>query len=192
MGSKTCILNGFCKFNYFPSGTRPNSLFRVGIAILVMAFLTFLAGLLQHFLELLDFLGELCKVMVYRITFLIALLSSAEIGFLLSVFFKPTTLTCVVHGICAPMLLAQVAMLLKANLLGHPNSSLGTRVFLPFLTLVRRLLRRFQLAHFVGADAFNRLQQSEKRAHVHWHHALLVHVVLVLPLKRAHTQHISP
>ncbi len=70
-----------------------------------MAFLTFLAGLLQ-FLNLLNFLGDLRKVMVYGITFLTALPSGTEIGFLLSVFFKPTTLTCVVRGICAPMLLA--------------------------------------------------------------------------------------
>ncbi len=83
-------------------------------------------------------------------------------------------------------------MFLKANLLGHSDHSLGTRVFLPFLALVRRLLGRFQFALLVGADAFNCLQQSEKRAHVHWCHALLVHVVLVLPLKRAHMQHMSP
>ncbi len=101
------MYNGFYKFNYFPSATRPNSLFRVGIAILVMAFLTFLAGLLQCFLELLDFLSKLREVTFYRITFLTALLSGAEIGFLLSVFFKITTLTCVVRGIYAPMLLAR-------------------------------------------------------------------------------------
>jgi hypothetical protein len=157
-----------------------------------MAFLTFLAILLQRFLELLNFLGELRKVMVYGITFLTALLSGAEIRFLLSVFFKFTTLPCVVCGIRAPMLLALVARLLKTNLLGHCNSSLGTRAFLPFLALVRRLLGRFRFALLVSADAFNCLQQSEKQAHVHWRHALLVHVVLVLPLKRAHTQHMSP
>jgi hypothetical protein len=93
--------------------------------------------------------------MVYGTTFLTTLLSGAEVGFLLSVFFKPTTLTCVVHGICTPMLLSQVAILLKANLLGHPNSSLGTRVLLPFLALVRRLLGRFLIALLVGADTFN-------------------------------------
>ncbi len=155
-------------------------------------FLTFLAGLLQRFFELLDFLSELREVMVYRITFLTALLSGAEIGFLLSMFFKPTTPTCVVHGIHAPMLLAQVIMLLKANLLGHTDRSLGTRAFLPLLALVRRLLRRFRFAFLVGADAFNHLQRNEKQAHVHWRHALLVHIVLVLPLERAHTQHMSP
>jgi hypothetical protein len=108
-----------------------------------MVFLTFLAGLPQCFLKLLNFLGELREVMVYGITFLTALPSGAEIGFLLSVFFKPTTLTCVMRGIRAPMLLAQVAMLLKANFLGHSDRSLGTRAFLPFLALVRRLLKRF-------------------------------------------------
>ncbi len=84
------------------------------------------------------------------------------------------------------MLLAQVAMLLKADFLGNPGRGLGTRAFLPFLALVRRLLRRFLFALLVGADAFDRFQRSQKRAHVHRHHALLVHIVLVLPLERGH------
>jgi hypothetical protein len=52
------------------------------------------------------------------------------------------------------MLLAQVAMLLKADFLGNPDCGIGTRVFLPFLILVRRLLGRFRFALLVGADAF--------------------------------------
>jgi hypothetical protein len=155
-------------------------------------FLTFLARLLQWFLKLLNFLGELRKVMVSGITFLTSFLSGAEIRFLLSVLLKPTTITSVVRGICAPMLLSQVAMLLEANFLGHPDRSLGTRAFLPFLALVKRFLGRFQFAHLVGADSFNCFQQSEKRAHVHRRHALLIHVVLVLPLERAHTKHMAP
>ncbi len=128
-----------------------------------MVFLTFLAGLLQRFLEFLNFLSELRKVILYGIVFLTALLSSAKIEFLLSVFFKPMTLTCVVRGIRAPVLLAQVAMLLsKANLLQHMDHSLGTRAFLPFLALVRRLLGRFRFALLVGTHAFNCLQRSEK------------------------------
>ncbi len=79
----------------------------------------------------------------YGITFLTAFLSGAEIRFVLSVLLKPTTITSVVRGIRAPMLLAQVAILLKANFFGHPDRSLGTRAFLPFLALVRRLLGRF-------------------------------------------------
>jgi hypothetical protein len=105
-----------------------------------MAFLTFLAGLLQRFLELLDFLGELHEVMVHGITFLSTFHSGAEIRFLLFVLFKPMTITSVVHGICIPMLLAQVAMLLEADFLGNPDCRIGTRVFLLFLALLRRLL----------------------------------------------------
>jgi hypothetical protein len=157
-----------------------------------MALLPFLTGLLQCFLKLLNFFGELHKVVVYGITFSSVFLSGAEIGFLLSVLIKPTTITSVVRGICAPMLLAQVAMLLKMDFLGNPNRGIGTRALLPFLALVRRLLGRFQFALLVGADAFDCFQQSQKQAHVHWRHALLVHVVLVLPLGRAHTQYMSP
>ncbi len=127
-------------FNYFLSATQPNSLFRFGVAILVTAFLTFLTELLQCFLKLLNFLSELRKVVVYGITFLSAFLSCAEIGSLFSLLFKPTTITSAVRGICAPMLLAQVAMLLKADFLGSPDHGISTRVLLPFLALARRLL----------------------------------------------------
>ncbi len=78
-----------------------------------MVFLTFLTRLLQCFLKLLDFLGELRKVVVYRITFLSAFLSNTKIGFLLSVLFKPTTITSVVRDIRTPILLAQVAVPFK-------------------------------------------------------------------------------
>ncbi len=160
--------------SFCPTLACTTPLFRVGIAVLVTAFLTFLAGLLQRFLEFLDFLSELCKVMIYGIVFLTAFLSCAEIGLLLSVFLKPTTLTCVVRGKRAPMLLAQVAMLLTANLLWHTDRCLGTRAFLPFLALVRRLLGRFQFALLISTDVFNRLQRNEKRAHVHQRHTFLV------------------
>ncbi len=130
--------------------------------------------------------------MFYRNTFLTAFLSGTEIGLLLSIFLEPTPLMCVVHGICASMLLAQVSMLFEANLLWHTDHSLGTRAFLPFLALVRRLLGRFQFALLVGTHVFNRLQRSEKQVHVHRSHTFLVEVVLVLPLDRAHTQHMSP
>ncbi len=41
------------------------------------------------------------------------------------------------HGVRAPMLLAQAAMLLEMDLLGNPGRRLGTRILLPFLVLVR-------------------------------------------------------
>ncbi len=124
-----------------------------------------------------------------------AFLSGAETGFLLSVLLKPTTITSVVRGMCAPMLLAEFAMLLKLDFLGYPDRRIGTRVFLPFLALIGRLvgfLKIIRFALLVGADAFNRFQLSQKRVHVHRHYALLVHIVLVLPLKWAHMQHMSP
>jgi hypothetical protein len=160
--------------------------------MLVMAFLAFLTRFFQCFLELLDFIGELRKVVVYRITFSSAFLNRTEIGFLLSVLFKPTTITSVVCGIRAPMLLAQVAVHLKVDFLGNPGHRIGTRALLPFLALVGRLLGRFQLALLAGEDAFDCFQRSQKQAHVHRHHALVVHVILILPLKRAHMQYISP
>jgi hypothetical protein len=56
------------------------------------------------------------------------------------------------------MPLAQVAMLLKVDFLGNPGHRLGTRMFLPFLALVRSFLRRFQLGLLVGADALDHLK----------------------------------
>jgi hypothetical protein len=158
----------------------------------VTVLLRLLTRLLQHLLKLLNFLGQLCEVLVHGITFLSAFLSGAEISFLLSVLFKPTTITSVVRGMRAPLLLAQVAVLLKMDFLGNPGRRIGTRALLPFLALVGRLLGRFQFALLVGADAFNCFQRSQKQAHVHRRHALLVHYVLVLPLDRAHMQHMAP
>jgi hypothetical protein len=127
-----------------------------------MALTTFLTRFLQRLLKLLNFLGQLCKVVVYEITSSSAFLSGAEIGFLLSVLFKHTTITRVVHGICGPMLLAQAKMFLKTDFLGNPDCGISTRALLPFLALVRRLLGRFQFALLVELDAFDCFQQSQK------------------------------
>jgi hypothetical protein len=86
-----------------------------------MALVPFFTRLLQRLLKLLNFLGQLRKVLVYGIPFSSAFLSGAKIGSLLSVLFKPTTITSVVHGIHTPMLLAQVAVLLKTDFLGSPG-----------------------------------------------------------------------
>ncbi len=128
------------------------------MAILISALLRLLSLLLQHFYKLLDFLGQLHKVLVNRICFLTAFLSGVEIGFLLSVFLRSTTVTSVVHVIHAPMPLAQVAMLLAREILGNPGHRLGTRTFLPFLALMRSFLGRFHFGLLVGADALNGLK----------------------------------
>ncbi len=80
------------------------------------------------------------------------------IGLLLFVLIKSTTITSVVHGIHTPMLLAQVAVLLKMDFHGNPGRRIGTRAFLPFLVLLGRLLGRFWFALLVGADEFDCLQ----------------------------------
>ncbi len=105
------------------------------------------------------------------------------------------TIMSVVRGMCAPMLLAEFAMLLKLDFLGDPDCRIGARAFLPLLALFERFvkfLKSIQFALLVGADAFNCFQQSQKQAHVHWCHVLLVHIVLVLPLEWTNTQHMSP
>ncbi len=53
-------------------------------------------------------------------------------------------------------------MLLKADFLGNPDRRTGTGALLPFLALKGRLLGFLviQLALLVGADVFNRFQQS--------------------------------
>jgi hypothetical protein len=96
--------------------------------------------------------------MIYGVILFTAFLSGMEIRFLLSVLLKPMTLTGVVRGTRAPMLLAQAAMLLEANFFCHTDRGLGTRSLPTFLALVRRLLRRFRLAPLVGTHAFNCLQ----------------------------------
>ncbi len=63
-------------------------------------------------------------------------LSGAETGFLLSVLLKPMTIANAVRGMCAPMLLAEYAMLLKSDFLGNPDHRISTRAFLPFLALI--------------------------------------------------------
>ncbi len=112
----------------------------------------FLTCFLQQFLELLDLLGQLHEVLVNGICFLSVFLGSTKIGLFLSVFLEPMTITSVVHGIHAPMLLAQVAMLLKVDFLGNPDCRLGTRMPLPFLALFGSLLGRFQFDLLLGAD----------------------------------------
>jgi hypothetical protein len=91
-----------------------------------------------------------------------AFLSGTEIGFLLSVFLKPTTIKSVVCGIRTPMPLAQVAMLLKADFLGNPGRRLGTRKLLPYLALVGSLLTKFRFGFLVGA--MHSIASSEVRS----------------------------
>ncbi len=127
-----------------------------------MLFSCFLAGFLQCLLELIQLLAQLRKVPIYGICILAAFLSGMQIGFLLFVFLIPTTIPGIGCGVHAPILLAQVAMLLEMDFLGNPGHRFGTRMLLPFLSLVRSFLRRFQLNILMGTDALNCFKQLEK------------------------------
>ncbi len=83
-----------------------NALFRVGIAILVLVFLGFLACFLESLLKLIQLLAQLCKALPCGIRFLSAFLGGTEIGFLLSILIILTTILGIVRSVCVPMLLA--------------------------------------------------------------------------------------
>ena len=103
------------------------------------------------------------------------------------------TFTSRVSGMCAPMFLTQVAILLKSDFLGNLDRRISTWLFFPFLFVEGRLLGfLIRLALLMGTYAFNSFQQSEKHAHVQRRHAFLIEIVLVLPREWTHTQHMSP
>ena len=62
---------------------------------------------LKHLLELVQFLAQLRKGLLYRIGFLSAFLSGAEIGFFRSPFLKMTAIARIVRRARAPMLIAR-------------------------------------------------------------------------------------
>jgi hypothetical protein len=90
-------------------------------------------------------LAQLRKRVLCRIGVLSAFLGGTEIGFFCTVFLVPTIILGIVHGICTPMLLAEVAMLLGAIFLGNLAYILGTRPLVSFLAPVRRLLIGLQV-----------------------------------------------
>ena len=67
---------------------------------------------LEHLLELVLFLAQLCEGLLRGTGFLSTFLSGVEIGFFCSVFPKTTAILSIVRCVCAPMLLAQVTMFL--------------------------------------------------------------------------------
>jgi hypothetical protein len=128
-----------------------------------------------------------------RDSFFTTFLSSTETRFFSSIFLILTTFTSRVSGMCAPMFLSQVAMLLKLDFLGNTGRRISTWPFFSFLSVEGRLLGfLIWLALLIGTYAFNSFQRSQKRAHVQRRHAFLIKIVLVLPREWTHTQHMSP
>jgi hypothetical protein len=77
------------------------------------------------------FLHNCMKDCIMGLGFLVPL------GFLVSVLLVPMTILCVVHGMCTPMFLAQVAMLLRTSFLGNFVSRLRTGSLVSFLVFRR-------------------------------------------------------
>ncbi len=70
----------------------------------------------------------------------------------------------------------------QIDFLGNVDRRISTWPFFPFLALLGRLLgflMVIRLALLMGTYAFNSFQQSQKRAHVHRHHAFHVEIVCV-------------
>ena len=116
-----------------------------------------------------------------------------ETRFFSSVFLILTTFMSCVSGMCAPMFLTLVAILLRSDFLGNAGCWISTWPFFPFLVVEGNFLSLLLfLALLMGTYAFNSFQRSQKRAHVQRRHAILVEIVLVSPRKWTHTQHMRP
>jgi hypothetical protein len=102
------------------------------------------------------------------------LFGGIEIGFFCSIFLVPTTILGIVHGGHAPMLLAEVAMLLGVSFLGNLAPILGIRPLVSFLILVRRLLVRLCIGSFLSTYMLNSVKRQEKLMHVHRSNPFLV------------------
>jgi hypothetical protein len=145
-------------------------------------------------MSLFDFvqlLGQLHKVLPYAVGFLSTFLGSAEICFLLSVLVILTAISCIVHIVHAPMLLAEVAMLLSASVLGNSGCRFSTRLLLAILALGGSFLG-LCTGLLLGIYMLNSFKRRKKQMHVQQHHAFLVQIALVLPLKWTHSKHVTP
>jgi hypothetical protein len=165
---------------------------------------------LDHLLELVRFLAQLRKGLLYGIGFLSAFLSGAEIGFFRSVFLETTAIASIVCRVRAPMLLAKVAVFLGTSLLRDSGTVVGTRLLRTPLFAVRSFLvarsgglfgsflatlltvRSFLIArsvgligYFLATYALDCLERQKEQTHVHRSLTFLVKVELILPCVRA-------
>jgi hypothetical protein len=148
---------------------------------------------LDHLLELVQFLAQLRERVLRGIGFLSAFLGGAEIGFFRSVFLKTTAIASIVRRVCAPMLLAQVAMILGTYLF-RDSGTVSTRLLRTLLLDVRRFLvaRRVGLVEsFPATYALNSLERQKERTHIHGSTTFLVKVVLILPRLGRHSGNVT-
>jgi hypothetical protein len=91
--------------------------------------------------------------------FLTIFLSGAETRFFSSVFLILTTFTSRVSGMCAPMFLTQVAILLKSDFLGNAGRRISTWLFFSFLSVEGKFLGfLIRFALLMGTYTFNSFQ----------------------------------
>ncbi len=114
-----------------------------------------------------------------------------EVGFFHSIFLKSTTILGIVSGKCAPIFLAQVAMLLGASFLGSPAHRIGARSLVTPFPLVRKFLNGLCIGSSLGTCTLNSLKRQEKQMHLHGFHTFLVKVKLVLPCVWAHPKNMT-
>ena len=118
-------------------------------------------------------------------------LGRLEVGFLVSVLLVPTKILCIVRGICAPMFLPEVAMLLGSSFLWNFVSRLCTRTLVSFLVFCRSFLVGLCIGSFLGTYALNSLKALKKQMHVHRIQSFLVMIELILPRMWAHPKNVT-
>ncbi len=125
---------------------------------------------LDHLLELVHYLALLRKRLLCGIGFLSAFLSGEEIGFFHSVFLETTAIASIVRRVCAPMLLAKVAVFLGTSFFRDSGIVVSTRSICTLLLAVRSFLvvRSVGLfGSFLATYALNCLERQKEQTHVH-------------------------
>jgi hypothetical protein len=107
-----------------------------------------------------------------------------------SIFLVPMTIFDIVHGICAPMVLAHVAMLIGVRFLGNPAHRIGARSHVTLFVFVQSYLVGLCAGSFLGTYALNSLERQEKQTFVRRSHTFLVKVELILPCLWAHANNL--
>jgi hypothetical protein len=101
-------------------------------------------------------------------------LGGTKIRFFHSLFFVPMTILGILCGVHAPMLLAEVAILLGVSIFGNLARVLRIRPLVSFSALVRRLLVELCIGFFLCLYELNSLERQEKQMYVRGSHLFLV------------------
>ncbi len=148
---------------------------------------------LENLLELVQFPISTVQKTALWDWVLSAFLSGAEIKLFHSVFLKTTAIASIVRCARAPMLLAQVTMLLGTCLFWD-SGTLSTRSLRTLLLAVQRFLvaRRVGLVgSFLPTYVLNSLERLKEQTHIRGSTTLLVKVVLILPRIGTHSENVT-